>query len=125
MSRVMAAQLFLLAWEDVRWRTDGERIYWAPAEALDPSELNMARDLKPEVIALLGFTPEQREVILRLDPRVDLAGLARYRQGLDLWDRFTRQEQAILLGQPWGLEDLKNLDTLRRFSGGSVEMLRE
>lgn len=125
MSRVMAAQLFLLARDDVRWRTDGERIYWAPADALDPSELGMARDLKPEVIALLSFTPEQREVILRLDPKVDLVGLARYRQGLDLWDRFTRQEQTILQGQPWGLEDLENIHSLRGFSQGTVEACRQ
>lgn len=112
MSRVMAAQLFLLNREDIRWRTDGERIYGSPVEALDPITLNMARDLKPELIGLLGFTEEQREIILRLDPQVDLVGLARYRKGLDLWDRFTSQEQALLEGHPWGLNDLQNINQL-------------
>lgn len=121
MSRAMAAQVFLLAREDVQWRTDGERIYWAPKEALDPSELNMARDLKPELMALLGFTQEQRETILRLDPKVDLEGLARYRQGLDLWDQFTHREQAVLQGRAWGLDDLKHLHALRAMGGGEVE----
>lgn len=125
MSRVLAAQLFLLDREDVRWRTDGERIYGSPAEALDTIALNMARDLKPELIALLGFTVEQREIILRLDPKVELEGLARYRQGLDLWERFTRQEQALLQGHPWGLQDLQNIHSLLRTSGpGELESVR-
>jgi hypothetical protein len=117
----MAAQAFLLARADVRWRTDGERIYGSPAEALDPSELSMARDLKPELIALLGFTEGQRETILRLDPKVDLEGLARYRQGLDLWEEFSRQEQAILQGRAWCLDDLRHLHALRAMGGGTVE----
>ena len=46
----------------------------------------MARDLKPELIALLGLTEEQREIILRLDPKVELEGLEQYRKGLEVWD---------------------------------------
>ncbi|WP_291271640.1 hypothetical protein [Geothrix sp.] len=116
----MASQVFLLARADVRWRGDGERIYGSPAEALDPSGLNMARDLKSELIALLGITEEQRGTILRRDPKVDLEGLARYRQCLEIWEEFTRQEQAILQGRALGLVNLKNLAVIRRFSGGLV-----
>jgi len=121
----MAAQLFLLSREDVYWRTDGEMIYGSPTEALDPISLNMARDLKAEIIALLGFTEEQREIILRLDPRVDQVGLARYREGLALWERFTLQEQAILRGHPWSLQDLYNLQKLISQSGpGELQSVR-
>ena len=121
MSGAMDAQSFLLAREYVRWRTDRGRIYWAPQEALDLPELATVRDLKPELIALLGFTAEQRTTIFRLDPQVDLKGLARYREGLDLWDQFTRQDQTMLQCHAWSLEDLRHLYSLTVGMGGSVE----
>lgn len=110
---------------DIRLRTDGTALFLSPQEALDPITLNMARDLKPELIALLGFTEEQREIILRLDPKVDLVGLDRYREGLILWDRFTLQEQVLLQGHPWDLNDLQNINRLLgRWGPGELETVR-
>ena len=81
---------------------------WVERSAILEFEAGFTRPEAEEPRATLRlFTKVQREIILRLDPKVDLVGLARYREGLDLWDRFTRQEQTILQGRPWGLHDLQ------------------
>ena len=101
------------------------RYFYPPLEAIDQITLDMVRDLKQEIIALLGFTEKQREILLRLDPEVDLVGLARYREGLNLWDHFTRQEQALMKGHPWDLNDLQNVDRLmKNWGSGELEAVR-
>lgn len=120
MTRIQAAQVFLEVLEKVSWRTDGEHLYGSPSSAVTHQEREFARVLKPELVALLAFTPHQREIILRLDPAVTLAGLVRYRQGLDLWDQFPPEDQTKLQGHPWTLEDLVNLHRLRTECGGQV-----
>lgn len=95
---------------------------WVERSAILEFEAGFTRPEAEARATSAQFTEEQLEIILRLDPKVDLVGLARYRQGLELWERFTRQEQALLQGHPWGLQDLQNLHHLLRTSGpGELE----
>ncbi len=99
---------------------------WVERSAILEFEAGFTRPEAEEPRATLRlFTKVQREIILRLDPKVDLVGLARYREGLDLWDRFTRQEQTILQGRPWGLHDLQYINRLLKSWGpGELESVK-
>ena len=95
----------LLLMEDpptITWRTDGTTLFYSPPAALDDIPMNMARDLKPELVVLLGFTGEPQEIIPSLDSKVNLERLSGYREGLKFWKAFTLQGLSPLLGHLWG-----------------------
>lgn len=98
---------------------EGEGLSIRPKAGLQPEDLRMIKELKPELMALLGFTAEQRGILARYGS-VNLEDLRRYREGLEYWLRFTPEEQRRMIGYPWTSEDLANLCKLREESGGEV-----
>ena len=82
-----------------------------PATGIQEGDERIILDLKPEILSLLAFTRNQRATLARYGD-VDLVDLRRYQKGLEVWLRFTPQEQARMLGYPWTPEDLMNLGAL-------------
>lgn len=98
---------------------DGGTLRIRPAEGLHGEDVRFLQDFKPELLALLAFTREQREILARHD--VDLQDLRRYRAGLAIWLKFSTREQQRLLGLSWTPEDLVALGQLRTETGGEIQ----
>ncbi len=112
--------LSLLEEEGRSVTVEGEGLSIRPAKGLQAGDLNIIKDLKPELVALAWFTVEQR-AILAGDQSLNLEDLRRYRQGLEYWLRFTPEEQARMIGYPWTPEDLRAVADLKEATRGTVQ----
>lgn len=93
-----------------------------PGDDLLPGDFHILRDLKPELLAWVAIPNHLREILQGTDPEVTLEALHRYREGLDLWQRFSQRERAILLPQRPTLNDLRCLDAIKNATGGSITL---
>lgn len=91
-----------------------------PADDLLPGDFHILRDLKPELMAWLAIPRDLWPLIQRSDPEVAIEGLQRYREALDLWERFSQEERGILSPQRPTLEDLRSLDAIKQATGGRI-----
>lgn len=101
------------------WADQEGKLVIDPADDLVAGDFHILRDLKPELLAWVFFTQHQRSLIASHDP--DLVDLKHYREGLEIWLRFTREEQSRMVGFPWTVADLRAIAELKGVTGGTVQ----